>query len=343
MTRDLKLLTDERVYRKRVLTAVILVIGILVFGVLGYEFIEGWNFLDSLYMTVITITTIGYGETHQLSTHGRIFTIFLILGGISIIGYGFSVIASFIIEGELAGLIGRRRMQKALEKLSNHYILCGLGETGRIIATEFVQTKTPFVVIELNTSKIELAKELGVPFIIGDATKDSNLLAAGIKRAHGLISSLHSDKDNVFVVLTARALNKDLRIVSRAVEQESEHKLKIAGADNIVSPNYIGGLRMASVMIRPTVVGFLDVMMRDPATIRIEGISIPKNSSLIGKTLQHSNISSKTGLIVIAIKRVDNENYLYNPKLDTKIEAEDSLVVMGDVTQVKSLRSLVSK
>lgn len=343
MIKDLKLLTDENFYRKRVLTAISLVVGIIIVGISGYHFIEGWGFLDSIYMTVITITTIGYGETHPLTTKGRIFTIFLILGGISIIGYGFSVIASFIIEGELAGLIGRRRMHKALEKLSNHYILCGLGETGRIIAQEFIQTKTPFVVIEFNTAKVELAKELGVPFIVGDATKDSNLLAAGIKRAHGLISSLHSDKDNVFVVLTARALNKDLRIVSRAVEQESEHKLKIAGADNIVSPNYIGGLRMASVMIRPTVVGFLDVMMRDPATIRIEGIAISKHSSIVGKTLQQSNISHKTGLIVIAIKRVNNENYLYNPRLDTIIEAEDSLVVMGDINQVESLRNLVSK
>lgn len=332
---------DENLYKKRIITAVVLVVTIVFIGVMGYHLIEGWSFFDSLYMTVITLATIGYGETHPLTTKGRVFTMFLIFSGIGIIGYGLSVIASFVIEGELAGIIGKRRMQKDIEKLSNHYILCGAGETGRCIAAEFAKTKTPFIVIDLNAHKIENIISLGVPFIVGDATKDAVLLSAGIKRAQGLVSSLHNDKDNVFVVLTARGLNKDLRIVSRVVEQESEHKLRIAGADTIVSPNAIGGLRMASVMIRPTVVSFLDVMMREQDTIRIEEINLPKVSSLVGKTLKYSDIAHKTGLIVIAIKRIKSDKYIYNPKPDTAFEPEDILVVMGDVSQVSALRKLV--
>lgn len=343
MSADLKITPDENFYKKRVLTAIVLVVGVLIVGVLGYHLIEGWNFLDSIYMTVITLASVGYGETHPLTTKGRVFTMFLIFSGFGIIGYGLSVIFTFIIEGELAGLIGRRRMQKEMEKLSNHYILCGAGETGRCIAIEFAKTKTPFVVIDLNPHKIENVSNLGAPFIVGDATKDAVLLSAGIKRAQGLVSSLHSDKDNVFVVLTARGLNKDLRIVSRVVEQESEHKLRIAGADTIVSPNAIGGLRMASVMLRPTVVGFLDLMMRDQGTIRIEEIKLTKNTSILGKSVQSSDIGRKTGLIVIAIKRLKSDKYIYNPKPDTLFELDDTLVVMGDVNQVQALRKLVNK
>lgn len=341
MPLDTKINVDENLYKKRVLTAISLVAGIVLIGVTGYHFIEGWSFFDSLYMTVITLATIGYGETHPLTTQGRIFTIFLIFSGIGIIGYGLSVIASFVIEGELAGMIGRRRMQNNIEKLSNHYILCGAGETGRCIAQEFAKTKTPFVVIDVNPHKIENISSLNAPFIVGDATKDAVLISAGIKRAQGLVSSLHSDKDNVFVVLTARGLNKDLRIVSRVVEHESEHKLRIAGADTVVSPNAIGGLRMASVMIRPTVVGFLDLMMREQNTIRIEEVKLIKNSSILGKTLKSSDVGHKTGLIVIAIKRVKSDKYIYNPKPDTAFEPEDTLVVMGDVNQVQSLKKLV--
>ncbi len=340
---SLRIIPDESFYKKRVITAITLVFAVLFIGVMGYHLIERWNFLDSLYMTVITLATIGYGETHPLSTNGRIFTIFLIFSGISIIGYSLSVIASFIIEGELAGIIGRRRMQKEMEKLSNHYILCGAGETGRCIAEEFARTKTPFVVIELNPNKMENIGSLGAPFIVGDATKDAVLLSAGIKRAQGLVSSLHNDKDNVFVVLTARGLNKNLRIVSRVIEQESEHKLRIAGADTVVSPNAIGGLRMASVLIRPTVVGFLDLMMREQNTIRIEEIKLSKDTSMIGKSLKFSDIGHKTGLIVIAIKRFKSDNYIYNPKPETLFEPEDILVVMGDITQVQALRKLVKK
>jgi len=342
--RKLALLADDKFYRKRVITAAILMVAVVFFGVIGYQLIEGWNVFDSLYMTIITLTSIGYGEVNPLTTKGRVFTIFLIVTGIGIIGYSLSIIASFIIEGQLIGLIGRRRMQKAIEKLSNHYILCGVGETGRYIAIEFAKTNTPFVMIELDSEKIETVKELGAPFILGDATRDSVLISAGIERAQGLVTVLHNDRDNVFVVLTARGLNKNIRIVSRVVEKESEHKLKIAGAETVVAPNYIGGLRMASVMLRPAVVSFLDVMMRDQSsTIRIEGISLPKRSSLIGNTLRYSDIGRKTGLIVIAMKRANNEKYIYNPNPDTKFEAEDTLIVMGDLKQVETLRYLVEK
>jgi voltage-gated potassium channel len=336
-------MSEERFYISRLRTAMIAVIVIFLLGVIGYHLIEGWSFLDALYMTVITLATIGYGEVHPLSNGGRLFTIGLILSGLGIMGYGLGITATFIVEGQLGLLIRRRRMEKAIEKLSDHFIICGAGETARCVVGEFLKTKVPFVVIESDPGRLEAVKEIDdICYIPGDATKDATLLAAGIKRAHGLISALHSDKDNLFVVLTARALNSNLRIVSRVVEAESEHKLLIAGADSVVSPNFVGGLRMASIMIRPAVVSFLDVMMRqDNMTLRLEEVELFDEAKAVGGTLRDSNITRETGLIVIAMKLKEDGKYVYNPKPDTILRGGDTLIVMGDVEQVRKLRRMV--
>lgn len=334
---------EDRVLRKRLITAGIAIITIFIVGILGYHIIEGWDFLDSLWMTVITLATIGYGEIHPLSVSGRVFTIFLILSGLGIMGYGFSIVAAFIVEGELARLIGKRRMEKEIQKLSNHYIVCGAGETGRCIIEEFVKTKTPLVVIENDEARLDMLRNYEVvPYIAGDATKDASLISAGIHRAKGLVSTLHSDRDNVFVVLTARSLNANLRIVSSVIEPESERKLLVAGADSVVSPNSIGGMRMASIMIRPTVVGFLDKMLREQSvTIRLEEIGLLDNSPIIGKSIRHSDIRRQTGLNVMAIKRQANDQYILNPQSDTIFESQDVLIVMGNIEQIVKLRKLV--
>jgi voltage-gated potassium channel len=330
------------IYRRKMLTALILVLIVTCGGILGYTTLEGWPLLDAIYMTVITLATVGYGETHPLSAQGRIFTIGLILSGIGIIGYGMSVFAAFIVDGELGRLMKGRKMQKQIQKLSNHFIICGAGDTGRWIVEEFLKTKTPCVVIERDHTTLEMLKSQGIiQYIEGDATKDAVLLEAGIERAKGLVSALSTDKDNVFVVLTARALNPHLKIVSRVVEEESEKKLLAAGAHHVVSPNFIGGLRMASLLIRPAVVDFLDTMLREgDGTLRLEEIEVPPHSSLSGKTLGEAQIPQKTGLIVIAIKNQQEGKYTYNPQPSTLIQKGNILIVMGEPEQVDKLKKL---
>ncbi len=334
---------EEEYYERKLLSVGISVVFISLMGICGYMLIEGWTLLDAVYMTVITLATIGYGETNPLSPEGRIFTIFLILSGLGIIGYGLSIFAAFIVEGQLGRLIRRRKMEQRLRGLSGHYIICGAGETGRCIAEEFAKTRQPFVVIEKRRDSIEKIGFKDLCYILGDATRDAVLQQAGIERACGLVSTLDSDRDNLFVVLTARSLNSSLRIVSRVVEAESERKLITAGANSVVSPNQIGGLRMASVLLRPTVVSFLDVMMRrEDMTLRIEEVSLPPDSPLVGRTLAQSEIRTKTGLIVIAIMKQAEHSYIYNPVFNTILEAGDVLIVMGDTSQINNLRTLVS-
>jgi voltage-gated potassium channel len=334
---------QSSIYWSKMVTALLFIIIVVCIGSIGYVLIEDWPLLDAVYMTIITLATVGFGEIHPLSPQGRIFTIGLILSGIGIIGYGMSVSAAFIVEGELGYLIKGRKMEKQIKKLSNHFIICGAGDTGRWVIEEFLKTRISFVVIEKDHEALEMMKSHGVvQYIEGDATKDAVLLEAGIERAKGLISTLHNDRDNVFVVLTARALNPNLKIVSRVVEEESEKKLLMAGADNVVSPNFIGGLRMASLLIRPAVVNFLDTMLReDHTTLRLEEVEVLPHSPLLGKTLSESEISQKTGLIVIAVKSKESMKYLYNPKPSMILHKGDLLIVMGDIEQVGKLKKLV--
>lgn len=334
---------EEEYFERKLLSAGVSVVFISLMGICGYMLIEGWTLLDAVYMTVITLATIGYGETNPLSPEGRVFTVFLILSGLGIIGYGLSIFAAFIVDGQLGRLIRRRRMEQRLRGLSGHYIICGAGETGRCIAAEFAKTRQPFVIIEKRRDSIEKIGFKDLCYILGDATRDAVLQQAGIERAYGLVSALDSDRDNLFVVLTARSLNSNLRIVSRVVEAESERKLITAGANSVVSPNQIGGLRMASVLLRPTVVSFLDVMMRrEDMTLRIEEVALPPDSALVGRTLAQSEIRTKTGLIVIAILKQAEHSYIYNPVFNTMLEAGDVLIVMGDTSQVNKLRALAS-
>lgn len=224
-----------------------LLLFVLGFGVMGYCFIEHWNFFDALYMTVITLATVGYGETHTLSSVGRAFTIVLIMLGVGTLTYGFTAATAFVVEGTATDLLRRRKMDEKIKELTNHFILCGLGETGRHIAGDFLTSGTPFVVIERNGERIHQMQKIGAfLYIEGDATEDEVLLKANIRQAKGLVSALPQDRDNVFVILTARELNPKLRIVSKVDEVEAQVKLKKAGADAIVSANHIAGLKMAS-------------------------------------------------------------------------------------------------
>ncbi len=331
------------IQRKLLITG--LIVGfIFISGVSGYVFIEKWSFLDAIYMTVITLTTVGFGEVNKLSTHGRIFTMGLLVCGMGVLFYGLSMVTAFIIEGEFKNILGRRKMEKEISKLKNHIILCGVGKTGKHIMLEFVKTKIPFVVIEQNNSRISQMQKLAAfLYLEGDSTTSELLIKAGIERAKGLITTLPVDKDNLFVILTAREINPNLKIISRAIEEESIHKLSKVGADVVISPNAIGGLRMASEMIRPTVVSFLDIMMRDPQhTMRMEEVCVPPNSRLIGQSIKQGAIQEKTGLLVIALKRADG-SYLFNPPSSTQINERDVLIVCGKKEQVEKIKEVVGE
>jgi voltage-gated potassium channel len=325
---------------RRLLVALALILALTVAGTLGYHFIEGWPLLDSLYMTIITLATVGYGETHPLNEIGRVFTIGLIVTAVGAMGYAISSLATFIIEGEFNSILQGQRMSNRIAKLENHIILCGGGATGKYVAEELAKTHTPYVLVEQDTEHLQRVLETAgdIPYLQGDATRDETLLSVGIERARGLIAVLGEDKDNVFVVLSARSLNPKLRIVSRLIEEENAEKLRKAGADEIVSANAIGGLRMASVMIRPSVVSFLDQMMRVPdQTLRVDEIHTGDAPGLVGQTLIEADLKRRAGVLIVAVKSEDGQ-YHFNPDAHTVLNRGDVLIVIGTPEQLARIR-----
>ncbi len=313
---------------------------VFVVGTGGYMVIEGWNITDAMYMVIITLSTVGYSETHPLSFPGRVFTMFLILGGTGTLLYAISSVTVLLAEGELQKFLRRRRMDKKIGQMRDHYIVCGAGKTGIHVIHELAKTKHEFVVVERDPEKIEMLGE-EVHVIQGDATQDEVLKMAGVERARGLVTCLPNDADNLFVVLTARGLNPSLRIVARANDEESYRKIFKAGADSVVSPNFIGGLRMVSELIRPTVVTFLDTMLREKGTLRVEEATVAKGSKYVGKRLQEVPLrDKKINLLVVAIKK--DGDYIFNPQADTTLEAGDVLVVIGEIDDVKKLRKMLT-
>ena len=308
-------------------------------GVIGYAVIEHWPVLDSLYMTVITLASVGFMEVHPLTQYGRIFTIFLILGGTGILVYGVSTFIAFVVEGELTDTLRRRKMQKHIESLTNHYIICGAGQSGKYIIEEMIKMLKEFVVIEKN---LDMAKSLGnqnTLYVHGDATHNSSLQAAGIEKARGLVTTLHSDAENLLVVFTAKRLNPKIRVISKAIEEESEQKIRMAGADSVVMPNFIGGLRMASELIRPSVVSFLDVMLRSKEkTIRIDELSISDSSSYKNKTLRETGILSRKDVTVVALRNGATDIYEFNPPADTALTVGDTVILMGNINAITNIK-----
>lgn len=329
-------LSDLNRQLTRRLVRVCLLLGLLLAGgTLGYCWIEGWGWFDALYMTVITAGTIGYGETHPLTTPGRWFTIGLILVSIVVIAYAASTLAAFVFEGQYQRLLLGRRMDSRIAKLSQHVVVCGAGRTGLHVAEELFKTRTPFVVVDRDAQAVDRLRQLGdVPFVLADATQDDTLMLSGIQRAKGLISALDDDRDNVFVTLSARALNPRLRIVSRLVQEDNRPKLVKAGADEIVATDAIGGLRIASVMIRPAVVSFLDRMLRQTdTTLRFEELPIDEIPGLAGKTLGTADLGRRTGLLVLAVRGPDG-GFRFNPGASYQLAAGDVLVVFGTAEQL---------
>lgn len=329
-------------FGKRLVGALLLLMALEVAGALGYILIEGASFHDAVYMAAITLTAVGYEEVVPLSPAGRNFTIALLLGGFTWMGIWFAILTSFVVELDLAHVFRRRRIMKAIEETSDHVVICGAGRTGGKVAEELASRGQEFVIIERNPDRVEDLLEVSpdLKVIQGDATTDQNLEAAGIQRARGLVASLSADTDNLFVCLSARDLNPDLTIVARAYEEETMSKLYRAGADHVVSPNVSSAVRMASVIIRPSVLSFLDVATRsEEVSLRLEEAPISEDSPLSGQTLAEARIPEKTGLIVIALRKADDhEEFVYNPVAETRLEPGDALIVLGGPDEVRDLR-----
>lgn len=317
-----------------------LILGVTIFGIIGYSLMEGWSIFDAFYMTVITLTTVGYMEVHPLSNAGRAFTSVLILTGVGTMLYALSIGVRVLMEGEIREILGRRKLSKKIEKMENHYIICGYGRMGKIICREMLHNGAPFVIIE-RIPEVFAAIDKELLSIQGDATQDAVLKEAGIERARGLISVLSTDADNLYVVLSARGMNPRLRIVARASDEGAERKLFRAGADNVVSPYYIGGLRIAHTILKPAVVDFIEFATRSGnIELQMEEIKVKESSSITDKSLDECGIRKELGIIIVAIKRESGEME-FNPTSTSIIRKGDTLVAMGETKQLKALEDLV--
>ena len=327
--------------RSRLLWGVCALVIIIAAGVIGYVIIEEWSFVDALYMTIITITTVGYAEVHPLTASGRIFSIFLIVGGVSGALYALSGIAGYIIEGHLGTTLGRRRMEKTIKKLKGHFILCGYGRVGQEIARIFTEEGMTFVVIDKSQESIASIEKNGGLYVFGDATSDEVLKEAGIEQARGLVVALGSDADSVYITLSARGLRPDLFIEARASSSMAGAKLKKAGANRIIAPYSLGARRMAELALRPAVVDFIDTVIRSRGRdLQMENITVSHDSALAGLTVEETRHRTKAAILTISRK---GGKLLVNPSIEETIEAGDRLITLGTKKQLAALEEICER
>ncbi|WP_246126009.1 potassium channel family protein [Bizionia myxarmorum] len=328
-------------FRSKIVIAIGLLIFLLIIGVVGFMFMSGYRWIDALYMTVITVTTVGFGEVRPLDDASKMFTIFLILTSIVIVGYAISVITEFILSKNNFEDLKQKKMQKKIDNLSDHIIICGYGRNGKQAAHKLMAYKKPFVIIERNKEVIDKYQSEMVPFVLGNANEDEILLLAGIERATTLISALPNDADNLFVVLSARQINNEMIIISRASQETSYNKLKLAGANNVILPDKIGGDHMASLVVVPDLIEFIDnLSIGGKSNINIEEIAVSKlyDASNI-KTIRDLDLRNKTGCNVIGYKDGNGE-YIINPEAEQPLMPNGKIIVLGRPEQIMKLNSI---
>ena len=322
---------------KKLLIVFLLIVALWLTGVAGYMFIEKWRLLDSIYMTAISLTTVGFKEVRPLSDYGRVFTIVLITLGVGLFFYAAGTLAEAIIEGHIRGLIGRKRMEKRIGKLSDHYIVCGYGRLGRVICHELQMRRFPVVVIDNRETAIKVAGQNGLLYLKGDATLDETLVKAGIKRAKGLITVLGTDAANVYITISARSLNPRFTIVARAEDENAEKKMFRVGATKVISPYKIGATRMALAVLKPTLTDFLDLASHSVGfDLDIEQIEIMPGSELAGKALKDVSLREKTGVTVVAIKKKGGRLSLQLSP-DEPLSPGDTIIALGSKSGVQKV------
>jgi voltage-gated potassium channel len=330
-----------KILESRINKTLLLLVSILILGVVGYMILSNYSFVDALYMTVITVTTVGFGEVRPFTPEEKIFTVFLIITSITITGYAVSSFSEYLVSGKLFKHFKQRKVEKKVGNLKGHTIVCGFGRNGKQAILKLNNYNKKFVVVEKDKEMITLLDDDGILNIQGDATLDETLLKAGIEKASNLITALPSDADNLFVVLTANQLNKKCRIISRASNETSYSKLKIAGASNVIMPDKLGGNHMASLVVTPDVIEFVDrLTIEGETTANLEEIAVddlPKK--YINKTILDLDLRRETGCTVIGIRNPDRD-YIINPEAEVKLTSGSSLIVLGRPEQIIKLREL---
>jgi voltage-gated potassium channel len=317
--------------------AVALLLLIIAGGTFGYITIEGWGAWDAFYMTIITVTTVGYREVHDLSRTGQVFTVVLLLSGVGAALYTFTLLATVVVEGGLPKRLQRRRHERMLDTIKDHFIICGYGRIGSIVARQFRRQHIPYVVVERNVDRLQAAIEDGALGVEADASREDVLKRVGIDRARGLIAAVGTDAENVYAVLSARVMRPDLFIIGRAETEDATIKLKRAGANRVISPYQIGGVQIAQTALRPAVVDFMDLATStDNLELAMEQVPIAAQSVLANTTVVEANLRQQYGVIVIGIQREDNRME-FNPEPGTSIRPGDKLVVLGRPDSLKRL------
>lgn len=332
----------QRIHRE-VVFGIVALIGVLATGTIWYHVLEGWSWLDAAYMTVITLSTVGYGEIQPLSDRGRIFTIALIFMGIAVIGYIVNRFTEAVLQGYFLEGLQQRQQRRLMDDLYNHFILCGFGRIGGQIAAEFAADGSSFIVVDKDAQNVEMAKDLGYIALEGDATLDEVLITVGVERALCLVTALPSDAENLYTILSAKTLNPQIRAIARASNSEAVTKLERVGADAVISPYITGGKRMAAAALRPQVVDFLDGILTAGSDrsffmeeVRINATTCP----VVNQTLREAHLRSRSGALILAIKRMDGE-LITGPTADTMIVAGDILICMGTSEQLRRLNQIL--
>lgn len=327
---------------KYVVRGVALLAAVLCFGTFGYMVIEKWGFLDALYMTVITITTVGFGEIHPVSEDGRIFTIILIFAGIGIVAYILGLVAQTMVAFQMSKILGRRRLGVKMKTMKDHYIICGYGRIGKTICHELVSNGIPVVVIDANQEMKSIFDENGIPCILDDATSEDVLMEARIDRAKGLVSVVSSDADNLFITMSARGLNPSLFILTRADEEQNQKKFLRAGANRVFLPYLIGGQKMAHTIVKPAVTDFLELTVHDKdIELKMQELLVQEGSRLAGVNLLESGIRQDLNIIIIAIMKSDG-TMTFNPSSQTRMEQGDTLIALGHTHDLEDLKGILS-
>ena len=329
-------------YRHRIELALIILAVVLLAGTAGFHVIERWSWFDGFYMTLTTMTALGYGEVRPLTHAGRIFNSFLIVCSVTAAGFAIATVSQALLEFEFGKTLGRRRMERELSKLSGHYIICGAGRVGRTVARQLRARDQAVVIIEKDPIRARWAEEEKIPVVIGNASTEDNLRKAHIDTAQGFVSAVSSDAENIYIVLTARGLRPDLKILARASEEEATSKLLRAGASEVLSPYHFIGHRMAQLLLRPNVLDFVDAAFgRERLDFEIGEVIISGTSNLVGKKLGESEIPRQAGVIVLALRNSEGK-MIFNPPPESVIRADDCLIVIGGDEQLRRLESLAS-